>query len=131
MLLAIKLEEEADLAAMFPDLFHSVQVIHVLFEARSDLASVAIANAHHSNRGAIRAPHDIMTWVMKLKILEAEGTYQASAVLERFNATAASKGKVTGNKRFVSSSSAAVMPLWCRQDARLSWTCWGDTRLVE
>jgi hypothetical protein len=99
LLLAIIVEEDVDLAEMFPDLFHSIQMIHVLFESHADLASVAIANAHASNRGRIRAPHDIMTWVCKLKKLEAGGSYQPSEVLERFNAKATGKASVTGNKR--------------------------------
>ena len=99
LLLAIIMEENVDLSEMFPDLFHSIQMIHVLFESHADLASVAIANAHASNRGAIRATHDIMTWVCKLRKLEAGGSYQPSEVLERFNAKATGKASVSGNKR--------------------------------
>ena len=40
-----------------------------------------------------------MTWVCKLKKLEAGGSYQPSEVLERFNAKATGKASVTGNKR--------------------------------
>ena len=66
-----------------------------------DLAAVAIANAHHSNRGSIRQPHDIVTWTMKLMLLEkaSGGNYVPSQILEKFNVEATSKGKVTGNKR--------------------------------
>ena len=61
--------------------------------------SVAIANAHHSNRGAIRAPHDLMTWVTKLRLLETGCSIGPTAILERFNSTATTKRKVVGNRR--------------------------------
>lgn len=83
----------------FPALAQSLMLIHCNYEMHADLASVAIANAHHSNRGAIRAPHDLMTWVTKLRLLETGCSIGPTAILERFNSTATTKRKVVGNRR--------------------------------
>ena len=110
MLVAILVEEQVDVATMFPELYHSLHQIHAVFESHTDLGSVAIANAHHSNRGALRAPHDIITWVMKLRKLE--GSFQPTAILERFNSSATQRGKITGNKRV---SALALLQAPCRE----------------
>lgn len=100
-LLALMFDMKVDLLASFPQLYNHLQMIHALFETHADLASVAIANAHASNRGSIRAPHDVITWVCKLRKLQGEhGTlYSPTAILERFNQGATVKGKVVGNRR--------------------------------
>ena len=117
MVLAMMQAEQVDIPALFQEFFHSINMIHVVFENHCDMASVAIANAHHSNRGSIRAPHDIMTWVMKLRLLErADGHNNPSAILERFNANATSKGKVGGNKRM---SALALLQTACKNGVDL------------
>ena len=100
-LVALMKDLKVDMLASFPHLYQSVQVLHAIFETHADVASVAIANAHHSNRGSIRAPHDVLTWVCKLWRLEKlEGAgYTASPILERFNQGATNKAGVTGNRR--------------------------------
>ena len=110
MLVAILLDEKVDIVTLLPELYHSLHQIHAFFESHTDLGSVAIANAHHSNRGALRAPHDILTWVMKLRKLE--GSFQPSAILERFNSTATQKGKITGIKRV---SALALLQPDCKE----------------
>ena len=100
-LLSLALDAGVDIPVMLPHLAQGIVAIHASFECHVDIAAVAIANAHHSNRGSIRQPHDIVTWTMKLLLLEkaSGGSYAPSQILEKFNAEATSKGKVTGNKR--------------------------------
>ena len=99
-LLARMADLKIDVMANFPHLYQTVQVIHGLFESHPDLMSVAIANAHTSNRGAIRAPHDVLTWVTKLLLLDQAGAGKTpSQILEAFNSNASAKGKVTGQRR--------------------------------
>ena len=106
MLVAILVEEQVDVATMFPELYHSLHQVHAVFESHTDLGSVAIANAHHSNRGAL----SIITWVMKLRKLE--GSFQPTAVLERFKSGATQRGKIAGNKRV---SALALLQAPCRE----------------
>lgn len=95
----------------FPELAQSLVLIHCNYEMHADMTSVAIANAHHSNRGAIRAPHDLLTWVTKLRMLETGCSIGPTAILERFNSTAISKRKVVGNRRV---SALALLNKNCR-----------------
>ena len=60
-------------ADKFPNLFASAAVIHATFEVHVDLASIAIANANVSARGAIRQAHDVITWTSKLLLLVKQG----------------------------------------------------------
>eukprot|EP00435_Cladocopium_sp_Y103_P021105 s571_g5.t1 len=112
-LVALMKDLKVDMLASFPHLYQSVQVLHAIFETHADVASVAIANAHHSNRGSIRAPHDVLTWVCKLWRLEKlDGAgYSASSILERFNQGATAKAGVTGNRRM---SALALLQPACR-----------------
>lgn len=110
MLVAVLLDEKVEIATVLPELYQSLHQIHAFFESHADLGSVAIANAHHSNRGALRAPHDILTWVMKLRKLE--GSFQPTAILERFNNSASQKGKINGQKRV---SALALLQSACRE----------------
>ena len=123
-LVALMKNLNIDMLASFPHLYQSVQVLHAIFEAHTDVASVAIANAHHSNRGSIRAPHDVLTWVCKLWRLEKlEGSgYSASAILERFNQGATAKGGVTGERRM---SALALLQPACRMGVEMMESfCW-------
>ena len=97
-LLALFQDLEVDVMVHFPYIYQSVQVIHVLFQAHGSITSVAIANAHLSCAGSIRQAHDVMTWVNKLRRLEG-GADTPAAILEKFNSSATSKGRVTGNRR--------------------------------
>ena len=88
-----------DIMAHFPHLHRTMQVTHGLFERHPDLMSVAIANAHASNRGAIRAPRDVLTWVTKFAAGSGRCRKKPSQILEAFNSNASAKGKVTGQRR--------------------------------
>ena len=65
-MLSLALDAGVDIPVLLPHLAQGAVAIHASFECHVDLAAVAIANAHHSNRGSIRQPHDIVTWTMKL-----------------------------------------------------------------
>ena len=99
-LLASMADLKIEIMAHFPHLYQTIQVIHGLFECHPDLTSVAIANAHYSNRGSIRAPHDVLTWVTKLMLLDNAGAGKTpSQILEAYNQNASAKGKVNGQRR--------------------------------
>eukprot|EP00435_Cladocopium_sp_Y103_P036908 s3790_g9.t1 len=100
-LLASMADLKIEIMAHFPHLYQTIQVIHGLFECHPDLTSVAIANAHYSNRGSIRAPHDVLTWVTKLMLLDKAGAGKTpSQILEAYNQNASAKGKVNGQRRW-------------------------------
>ena len=128
-LVALMRDLNIDMLASFPHLYQSVQVLHAIFEAHTDVASVAIANAHHSNRGSIRAPHDVLTWVCKLWRLEKlEGSgYSATAILERFNQGATAKGGVTGQRRM---SALALLQPACRMGVEMMESLLGTVGLA-
>ena len=65
-LVTLALRSELDML-LLPEFTSSVQAIHCCYQPHTDLTSVAFANAHHSNRGAIRQQHDLIMWVRKLK----------------------------------------------------------------
>ncbi len=69
--------------------------VSVTYEMHVDLASVAIANANVSARGAIRAAHDVIAWASKLLLLMKQGLSN-EMVAQRFNAQASQKAALTG-----------------------------------
>lgn len=97
-LVTLALRSKLDML-LLPEFTSSVQAIHCCYQPHTDLTSVAIANAHHSNRGAIRQQHDLITWVCKLKRLQSAAHVEPKWVLDKFNSTATSKGRVAGTRR--------------------------------
>ena len=79
-LLDMAFERNVDVHVVFPRLFQTAQVIHVVFETHAGLVEVAFANANKSIRGQIRAPHDILTWVQKLRMLTRDGNQEVKSI---------------------------------------------------
>ena len=92
-----------------PNLFASAAVIYATFEVHVDLASVAIANANVSARGAIRQAHDVITWTSKLLLLVRQGI-NAKEVLARFNTQATKQACVTGARMLAVTTLTTCMP---------------------
>ena len=65
-----------------------------------DRTSVALENARLSAKGAIRKPHDVITWVGTLNLLlKGNPGLDTPGVIRRFNAMATSQTQLAGNKR--------------------------------
>ncbi len=87
------------LASACPVLYSSATAILAKQEFHQDVAKVAIANANLSSRGSIRCAHDVITWTVKLKVLQSRHNLQGKAVLEAFNRQATGRAQITGNRR--------------------------------
>ena len=64
----------------------------------TDSESVALENARLSARGAVRRSHCIMTWLGKLRQLQAKGL-APDHVLKTWNGSCTQEARVLGNKR--------------------------------
>ena len=65
-----------------------------------DRTSVALENARLSAKGAIRKPHDVVTWVGTLSLLlKGNPGLDASGVIKRYNTMATSQTQLAGSKR--------------------------------
>ena len=96
-LLSLVIERKLSMMTL-PQLLTASVVIAVV-ENHTDLASVAIANANFAARGSIRQAHDVLTWVMKLRLLETSRANDPKVILDRFNAQASRRAQLVGQKR--------------------------------
>ena len=79
----------------------SFAVVHIRRGTSAiDRTSVALENARLSAKGAIRKPHDVITWAGTLNLLlKGNPGLDAPGVIKRFNTMATSQTQLLGNKR--------------------------------
>ena len=108
----------------------TASVVIAVVENHTDLASVAIANfnANFAARGSIRQAHDVLTWVMKLRLLETSGANDPKVILDRFNAQASRRAQLVGQKR---TSALNLLQSGCRLGVDLMRDLLSAPHLVE
>ena len=79
----------------------SFAVVHIRRGTSAlDRTTVALENARLGAKGAIRKPHDVITWVGTLRIpRKVNPALDAAGVIKRFNSMSTSQTQLTGSKR--------------------------------